>query len=291
MNTWQSSDKAVSKEIIRKEEFTDKPTERSSCRIKISNVSVTRLTVKDLRTKFHSDILDESPEKTIVLGDACTKLDREIERALKTMFINETSLITIRLPDENEIGTEDIIVKFQMTLHSFEPFKPIWNWSAEEKYHISSEYKAIGVRLFKDGRYIDAFHMFSKSCKILITLEPIEDLELEESLENKIGVLRIILYNNMAECHLNRKNYEHAITLCCKVLKKDENNVKALYRRGIAYGNLKNVEKAVEDLKKVLSIDPNNSLAREKYNLYNEQWQAANERYERIVKRMFRYEK
>ena len=291
MNTWESADKLVSKEVLRMESFSKKPTERAVCRVQITNVSVTRIAIEDLKKELHSDLLDGSSEKILTLGNSCTELDREIERAIKTMFLKERSLITIRLPSVAEIGTEDVLVKFEMTLQSFEPFKPIWDWDPNEKYEISLDYKETGVRLFKSARYTHAFFMFAKACKILITLEPIKELELEKSLLNKIGDLRIVLYNNMAECHLNRKNYEHAISLCCKVLERDENNVKALYRRGIAYGNLKNVEKALEDFKKVLSIEPRNSLAREKFNLYNEQWQVANERYQQIVKRMFGYEK
>ncbi|XP_033216691.1 peptidyl-prolyl cis-trans isomerase FKBP4 [Belonocnema kinseyi] len=291
MSSWESEDKLVSKEILEKESFTKKPTERAVCRIKIANVSLTRITIADLKKELHSDILDGSPEKILTLGNACTKLDREIERAIKTMFIKEKSLITIRLPSVAEIGNEDVLVKFEMTLDSFETFKPVWNWNPNEKYEIALEYKETGVSLFKSARYKHAFFMFSKACKILITLEPLSALELAENLLKNIGDLRIVLYNNMAECHLNRKNYEHAISLCCKVLERDENNVKALYRRGVAYGNLKNFEKALEDFKKVLIIEPKNSLAKEKFILYNEQYQLENKRYEKIVKRMFGTEK
>lgn len=291
MSSWESGDNFVSKEVLLRESFTKKPTERAVCRIKIANVNLIGITVADLEKELHSDILDGSSEKIITLGNSCTRLDREIERAIKTMFIKEKSLITIRLPSVAEIGNEDVLVKFEITLDSFEPFKPIWNWNPNEKYEIALEYKETGVCLFKSARYKHAFFMFAKACKILITLEPLKAIELAESLLKNIGDLRIVLYNNMAECHLNRKNYEHAISLCCKVLERDENNVKALYRRGVAYGNLKNVEKALEDFKKVLSIEPKNSLAREKFNLYNEQWQVENKRYENIVKRMFGTEK
>lgn len=40
---------------------------------------------------------------------------------------------------------------------------------------------------------------------------------------------------NASQACLQRKNYPKAITQCTKVLKEDPNNIKSLYRRGVAY--------------------------------------------------------
>ncbi|XP_072755798.1 peptidyl-prolyl cis-trans isomerase FKBP4 [Anoplolepis gracilipes] len=205
------------------------------------------------------------------------------------MNIHERSLVTITIPaKQSEVNSEFLTVKFEITLIKCERNKPIWEWNAEEKYEIALRYKERGVELFKDSRITDAFYKFSKACKILITLEPIANLELDKQLESNINGLRLALYNNMAMCHLSRKNYEHTITLCNKVLCKDKNNVKALYRRGMAYGYMNNNEKAVADLKEILTLEPNNNAAKEQFNIYNTRLQESIQRSNDMVRRMFK---
>ncbi|KAK2582909.1 hypothetical protein KPH14_008976 [Odynerus spinipes] len=282
---WESRDKTVTKEVLKPGTFSRKPTERSECHIYINSVEVTGTPAINLKNELQSEIL-ESNEKTIIIGDANSEIDRKIERGIQMMMLGEESLFTIRVsPLSNE--NEDI-VKCTIKLNNFKPFKAIWDWTPEEKYEIALKYKETGVCLYKELRYVEAFHKFSQACKILITLEPIPDLELDKSLENNINTLRIILYNNLAGCHLVRENFEHAVKLCDKVLEKDENNVKALYRRGVAYGKLRNIEKAVPDLKKVITLEPHNAAAKEQFLIYNKKLQEANQRSKDMVKRMFK---
>lgn len=176
MDKWQSADKIVTKEILTKKDFTDKPTERALCELKIDNIDETYLKIDELILKYPSDIIYGASEKEWILGDACTELDRQIERAISTMFINETSLITVRINSEKNATIDEIQnIKFQLTLIKFLPFKPIWQWTPEEKYEIALKYKERGIQIFQKTHYVDAFHKFSKACKILITLEPIID--------------------------------------------------------------------------------------------------------------------
>jgi len=173
-------------------------------------------------------------------------------------------------------------------LISCERHKSIWEWSAEEKYEVALKYKEKGTELFKDSRITDAFRKFSKACKLLITLEPIADLELDKQLEYNINDLRLALYNNMAICHLKRYNYQHVVSLCTKVLDKDGNNVKALYRRGVAYGSMGDNEKAIADLKVVLTLESNNHSAKEQFDVYNTRLQESIQRNKDMMKRMFK---
>lgn len=85
-----------------------------------------------------------------------------------------------------------------------------------------------------------------------------------------------------------RANYEHAIALCDKVIKMDQDNVKALYRRGLAYGCLKNYERAVSDLSRTIELEPNNSLARKHYSEYNDYLKKQCQKSDDIVRRMFK---
>lgn len=288
LRQWESADKRIRKNVLKPGVFTKKPTECSTCNVLVENINVMGITENILKEKFRTDILDGEHGKVLVIGEASADIDRKIERAIQTMNIFEKSLITITMPSQSEIESEFVPVKFEITLTKCERYKPIWEWSPKEKYNVALKYKEIGVKLFKSSRFIDAFHKFSRACKILITLEPISDLELENQLEIDINNLRLTLYNNMARCQLNQKNFEHTITLCTKVLNKDRNNVKALYRRGIAYGSMKDNEKAVTDLKAALILEPNNHTVQEQFHIYNTRLQEATQKCNDMVRKMFK---
>ncbi|KAI4500269.1 hypothetical protein M0802_004686 [Mischocyttarus mexicanus] len=285
-NIWESRDKTIRKEILENGTFSNKPTERSECQIIIGDLRVTGMDGKKLKFQLYTEIVNNI-EKTITIGDANFEFDRKIERGVQIMMLGEKSLFTIHVPNSYK-KEEILVVTITVILQSFKPFKDIWNWTPEEKYKIALKYKEDGVKLFKESKHIDAFYKFSKACKILITLEPILHLELDKSLENDINTLRIILYNNLAECQTLNENYEYAIELCNKILDKDQNNVKALYRRGVAYGKLKNIENSVSDLKKVITLEPRNAIAKEQFLIYNQKLQEENQKCKDMFKRMFK---
>ncbi|KYN21564.1 PREDICTED: 70 kDa peptidyl-prolyl isomerase-like [Trachymyrmex cornetzi] len=287
---WKSADKSIQKRVLKSDVFTKKPTECSTCTIIVENINVTGMSETDLKEKYHTNILDGESEKTVVIGEASSEIDEKIERVICMMNINEKSLVTIAMPikqsDESVDNNES--VKFEITLALCKRHKSVWEWSAEEKYQVALRYKERGTELFKEFRIIDAFRKFSKACKLLITLEPIADLKLDKQLEYNINNLRLALYNNMAICQLKRKNYQHVVTLCTKVLNKDENNVKALYRRGVAYGNMGDNEKATTDLKAVLTLESTNHLAKEQFDVFNTRLQESFQRNKDMMRRMFK---
>lgn len=289
--SWESADKSVKKNVLKPGVFTKKPTECSTCTVILEKINVTGISEADLKEKYHTTILDGEPEKTVIIGEASSEIDEKVERAICMMNINEMSLVTIIMslkPDESIVSNESIIVKFEIKLTDCNHHKPLWEWSAEEKYEVALKYKGRGTELFKDSRIINAFHKFSKACKLLITLEPITDLELDKQLEYNINDLRLALYNNMAICQLKRKNYQHVVTLCTKVLDKDENNVKALYRRGVAHGSMGDNEKAIADLKVVLTLESSNHSAKEQFDVYNTRLQESIQRNKDMMKKMFK---
>ncbi|XP_011646463.1 peptidyl-prolyl cis-trans isomerase FKBP4 [Pogonomyrmex barbatus] len=285
--SWESADKSIRKNMLKPGIFVKKPTECSVCIIVVEKINVTGTCEENLKEKYHSTILVGESKKTVVIGEASSEIDRKVERAICMMNINETSLVTIVMPVQSDVD-ESIKIQFEITLSLCNRHKPVWEWTPEEKYEVALRYKERGMELFNCSRVTDAFHKFSRACKLLITLEPITDLELDKQLEYNINDLRLALYNNMAICHLKQKNYQHVLTLCTKVLDKDGNNVKALYRRGMAYGNMGDNEKAVADLKAVLILESSNHLAKEQFNLYNTKLQESIQRNKDMVRRMFK---
>jgi len=53
-----------------------------------------------------------------------------------------------------------------------------------------------------------------------------------------------ILRLNISQAYLKTNKYGDVITNCTNVLKEEEGNLKALYRRGLAYTKLQDFEKA-----------------------------------------------
>ncbi|XP_020294840.1 peptidyl-prolyl cis-trans isomerase FKBP62-like [Pseudomyrmex gracilis] len=289
LQLWESSDKSVKKNVLKPGVFSKKPTECSTCNITIQKINVTGISKNDLKDKYYTEILDSECEKVLIIGEASAEIDKQIERAIQMMNIFEKSRITI-IMKQSEDSNKSVTVEFEVTLTQCERQKSIWEWSAEEKYNLALKYKEQGVKLFKDSRIVDAFHKFSRGCKILITMEPIPDpdLDLNKQLESDINDLRLALYNNMATCQLSQKNYDHTVTLCSKILDKDKNNVKALYRRGVAYGSMKDNEKAVADLKVALTLEPNNQTVKEHFIIYNGKLQESIQKSNDMVRRMFK---
>lgn len=290
--SWESADKSIKKNVLKSGVFIKKPTECSTCTVIVEKINVSGTSEADLREKYHTTILDGEPEKTVIIGEAGSEIDEKIERVICMMNINERSLVTIIMPleqsDDFVVSNKSIIVKFEIVLTHCKRYKSVWEWSAEEKYKVALRYKETGTELFKSSQIIDAFRKFSKACKLLITLEPIVDLELDTQLECNINDLRLALYNNMAICQLKQKNYQHVVTLCIKVLNKDENNVKALYRRGVAHGSMGDYEKAIADLKAVLTLESSNHSAKKQFDIYNTRLQASIQRNKDMMRRMFK---
>ncbi|KAK0084756.1 hypothetical protein PV326_006162 [Microctonus aethiopoides] len=284
-----SSDKTVRKRVVKHGKIINKPTEGSICHLNIENIDITPSNYKlDFLTSSNSEILNGNSNIVVTIDETNCEIDRQIERAIKWMGENEIAIITINLPSSHADNNKDEIkITFKATLTKHERIKYIWEWTPEEKYSTSLRYKQMAVKLINDNRIKDAFYRFSKAVKLLITLEPIDDLELDETLFNNINKLRTNLYNNMAMCQLKYNNYDYAIDLCTKVLLRDGNNVKAMYRRGCAYGNLKNIERALNDFQKAVHVEPTNMAAWEKMKIYSELWQLANKRSDDMLKKMF----
>jgi tetratricopeptide (TPR) repeat protein len=63
---------------------------------------------------------------------------------------------------------------------------------------------------------------------------------------------------NAAQCNINLQEYPAAIRKATEALKKDEKNVKALYRRGLSRNHVGLAEEALKDLSVALEVDPGN---------------------------------
>jgi len=72
----------------------------------------------------------------------------------------------------------------------------------------------------------------------------------------KANEIKVAVYNNLAASQLKLNKPNRAITFSTKVLEIDQNNVKALFRRGKAYSTAGDLDRASDDLQKVEKLDP-----------------------------------
>lgn len=63
--------------------------------------------------------------------------------------------------------------------------------------------------------------------------------------------------SNLAACYIKEQKWEKAIHMCSKVLEVDSKNLKARYRRSLAYLRLKDTKLAAADLDLALEQAPN----------------------------------
>jgi tetratricopeptide (TPR) repeat protein len=84
-----------------------------------------------------------------------------------------------------------------------------------------------------------------------------KNIENEED-KQEVTKLKVTCHLNMAACYLKMEKEKEAIQECSSALKIEPNNVKALFRRGRAYMEEKEWEKAEEDFNKSLEMDKDN---------------------------------
>ncbi|XP_074568082.1 peptidyl-prolyl cis-trans isomerase FKBP42-like [Curcuma longa] len=92
---------------------------------------------------------------------------------------------------------------------------------------------------------------------------------------------------NMAVCLIKLKRYQEAIGHCTIVLSEDENNVKALFRRGKARAELGQTDAAKEDLEKARKHAPQDKAIIRELHLLHEHDKAIYQKQKEIYKGIF----
>ena len=70
-------------------------------------------------------------------------------------------------------------------------------------------------------------------------------------------MIKLILpsYNNLALCYLKLENYDLVEKFTNQILGQNPDNLKARYRRALAYKQLKKYDQAIQDLEFIAKID------------------------------------
>ncbi|KAF4022435.1 hypothetical protein G4228_013958 [Cervus hanglu yarkandensis] len=111
----------------------------------------------------------------------------------------------------------------------------------KEKDLLATREKEKGNEAFKSGDYEEAVKYYTRSLSVLPT---------------------VAAYNNRAQAELKLQNWNSAFQDCEKVLELEPGNLKALLRRATTYKHQNKLQEAMEDLNKVLAVEPDNELAK-----------------------------
>jgi len=176
--------------------------------------------------------------------------------------------------------------------------EPLWRWFPETRLARAKEHYGAAVALFKLSRWLDAFHLFQAAHRLAVLAIGVKEKDekrgregdkkclenssststsqlkssgggnkasrmLEASSLAEAWKLRTSCCNNLAACHFQWGNHASVVQLSTVVLQADSNQVKALYRRGVSYLEMKEFVFAERDLVAAHKVEPSNRAVSE----------------------------
>ncbi|KAL8438415.1 hypothetical protein ACSSS7_000158 [Eimeria intestinalis] len=112
--------------------------------------------------------------------------------------------------------------------------------SPEETLAAAVSLKDAGNALFKEGKFSEALDKYQEGAK-----------RLKRASSSEAIAVYVQLNSNSCMCCLKLERWQQALEAANKVLEKEPQNLKALYRRAVARGNLGRLQDAKDDLMEV----------------------------------------
>ncbi|KAK1313499.1 Peptidyl-prolyl cis-trans isomerase FKBP42 [Acorus calamus] len=156
--------------------------------------------------------------------------------------------------------------------------------TVEERIEAADRRKMEGNGYFKDGKLEEAMQQYEMAIAYMG-----DDFMFQ--LFGKYRDMALAVKNpchlNMAACLIKLNRYEEAIGQCSIVLAEDENNVKALFRRGKARAELSQTDAAREDFQKARKFAPEDTAIVRELRLLAEHDKAIYQKQKEIYKGIF----
>lgn len=185
------------------------------------------------------------------------------DEGFASMKVGEKAILTVRSDyGYGEAGSPpkipaDATLKFDVELLSFkEKEKEKWELTDEERRDRATEMKDAGTVLFKSGKYEDAASKYESAAEFVF------DEEEGEFVPDDDKGLFISCWGNAAMCYIKLSDWSNAIKACNKVLEVEKNNMKALYRRGLARMRCGLLKESKTDLMTAYNLDNKNKEVR-----------------------------
>ncbi|GIX93352.1 peptidyl-prolyl cis-trans isomerase FKBP4 [Caerostris darwini] len=225
----------------------------------------------------NSNVECDNDSKDPLEADVGSEKLEEIKLETPAELVEET------VEDAKDSPCSVVEIQFQLLSYTREP--EIWEMSVTEKWRRASYHKQRGLELYSRGAYQYAFRRFGLTLKYVISLEHDVPSGQEEGMD--IKGLKLSCYLNVAACQMRHHNYESVVINSTKALSMQSNNAKALYRRGAAYLQLQEYEKAKEDLTSAQQLEPKNQAVAKQLQLLKCQVQKLNQYYASAMKKLF----
>ncbi|KNC75991.1 hypothetical protein SARC_11497, partial [Sphaeroforma arctica JP610] len=153
---------------------------------------------------------------------------------------------------------------------------------AAQRTHIAEQKKARGNFLYKRGDYDGAIRTYIQALRIVshgTVHSPDADRDDDEVVvasanrSKQMIALHLAVLNNLSQAHLVTRSIDKARKICDEALEIDENNIKALYRSGCVYLEMKAYSESARDFSRLLTLDSGNTDAKNKLKLVNKRIQ------------------
>lgn len=190
-------DREIRKQIHTQGDYSLVPYEDSRCKLELTNFNFGDESFTYKKIDPHSRIFADGFDGIILIGDADSYLDKDIELIVQQMCCGETSKIFLIYKDSE--GNVAIELNFNIKLVEITEEQLVSDWGWERLLEASIHHKERGVELVKGKRTADAFRRFSKSLKFLIAIEPVDpkvvdDEKMKEMVDLKVRILLLSLY-------------------------------------------------------------------------------------------------
>lgn len=162
------------------------------------------------------------------------------------------SFVTTVSEENQSVNLE--MLKFRIELKHFDGVPHLCDMTGAEILKLAEKHKNLGVNFYKCNDFILAMKCFSRTLKLLLSVN-----ESEHSKE--MSRLKCQCYLNIAACQCKVKSYKFVIQNCTKALIIESNNIKGLYRRAEAYMCTQEYDKAAKDIENCIELEPHNKAA------------------------------
>ena len=140
------------------------------------------------------------------------------------------------------------------------PFPADWEMyleqlSIEQKLDVLNVIKESGNIFYRAGDYAKSGRKYKKVTRYF---NYFKDMTKDDDGKQALDSFQLINLTNLAATELKLKAFSDVKFSCNEVIKMDQNNSKAYYRRGLAHLEEKNYELALDDLKMAHKLVPGN---------------------------------
>ncbi len=133
--------------------------------------------------------------------------------------------------------------------------------NVDDALALAASMKEQGNDLFKGGDLSGARSSYEGA------LDALKALTETSQKEDKVRIVMVALYGNVCMCAVKSEDWPASIEAASEAIKRQSDNVKSLYRRGLSYHKLKSYDKAKKDLTACLQVDPANGPAKKELGL------------------------